>query len=276
MKKRMMSILAGTLALLLLLTAAAGALAKGGKIAYNQVNLSVFSEPKVTVGQTYRLENGLEIPSSINYTNEAGGETTYVPIRMLAELLDANLTWNSETKTADFAALRSVTPSDVIISSGTGDPPADDIPDKPSYGQKAGAFEEIDPGTVSMREDIEQHIPMNYMKNTRVQYSYDSNFPEYTLNVHPIRGDYIIYTVTNNGQKVRYTTVLHQNPLAAARGESFSRVRVKPGETLVRVFRMDKDANDMDYYLTFGVRGDLDDRDSVTDVTVSLEQCFME
>ncbi len=275
MKKRIVSILAGTLALMLLLTAVAGALAKGGKVAYNQVNLSVFSEPKVTAGQTYRLANGLEIPSSINYTNEAGGDTTYVPIRMLAELMDANLTWNQETKTADFAALQSVTPSDIIISVGTGDPPADDIPERPSYGQRAGAFEEIDPSTVSMQEDEEQHVPMNYMRNTRVQYSYDSSFPVYTMNVHPIHGDYIIYTVTNNGQKRQYTTVLHQNPLDAAQAEPFSKVLVKPGETLVRVFRVDKDANSMDCYLAFGVGEDYD-RTSGSDVTVSLKQCFME
>ncbi len=274
MKKRIASILTGTLALLLLLTAAAGALAKGRKIAYNQVNLSVFSEPKVTVGQTYRLENGLEIPSSINYTNEAGGDTTYVPIRMLAELMDANLTWNNETKTADFAALQSVTPSDVIISFGTGDPPADDIPERPSYGQRAGAFEEIDPSTVSMQEDVERHGPMNYMRNTRVQYSYDSSFPKYTMKVHPIQGDYIIYTVTNNGQKRQYTTVLHQNPLDAAQAEPFSKVLVKPGETLVRVFHVGEAPNDMDCYLTFGVGEDYD-RASGSDVTVSLKQCFI-
>lgn len=274
MKKRIASILTGTLALLLLLTAAAGALAKGRKIAYNQVNLSVFSEPKVTVGQTYRLENGLEIPSSINYTNEAGGDTTYVPIRMLAELMDANLTWNQETKTADFAALQSVTPSDIIISVGTGDPPADDIPEKPSYGQRAGAFEEIDPSTVSMQEDVERHGPMNYMRNTRVQYSYDSSFPKYTMKVHPIQGDYIIYTVTNNGQKRQYTTVLHQNPLDAAQAEPFSKVLVKPGETLVRVFHVGEAPNDMDCYLTFGVGEDYD-RASGSDVTVSLKQCFI-
>lgn len=274
MKKRIVSTLAGMLVLLLLLTAAVGALAKGGKIAYNQVNLSVFSEPKVTVGQTYRLENGLEIPSSINYTNETGGDTTYVPVRMLAELLDANLTWNNETKTADFAALQSVTPSDVIISAGTGDPPVDDIPEKPSYGQRAGAFEEINASTVSMQEDDERHGPMNYMRNTRVQYSYDSSFPVYTMNVHPIHGDYIIYTVTNNGQKRQYTTVLHQNPLDAARAEPFSKVLVKPGETLVRVFHVDENPNDMDCYLTFGVGEDYD-RASGSDVTVSLKQCFM-
>ena len=275
MKKRMTIILTGTLALALLLTAAAGALSKGGKIAYNQVNLSVFGEPKVTAGQTYRLENGLEIPSSINYTHEAGGDTTYVPIRVLAELLGANLTWNSETKTADFAALQSVTPSDAIISSGTDSPPADDISGKPSYGQRAGAFEEIDPGTLSMREDSERHMPMNYIKDMRAQYPYGCDFPEYTLDVRPVRGEYIVYTVTNNGQKQQYATVVHQNPLDAARAEAFSKAAVKPGETLVRVFRVDEDANRMDCSLTFGVRGDLDDR-SDSDVTVSLTQCFME
>lgn len=94
------------------------------------------------------------------------------------------------------------------------------------------------------------------------------------MKVHPIQGDYIIYTVTNNGQKRQYTTVLHQNPLDAAQAEPFSKVLVKPGETLVRVFHVGEAPNDMDCYLTFGVGEDYD-RASGSDVTVSLKQCFI-
>lgn len=254
-------------------TEGAGALSKEGEVAYNQVNLSVFGKLKAAAGQNYRLSNGLEIPSTINYTSEAGGGTIYVPIRMIAELLNANLTWDNQTKTADFAGFGG--PVKASISSGTEAAPADEIPEKPSYGQKAGAFEEIDPSTVSMRENIEEQIPLNYLKNTRIQYEADSNFPEYTLKVRPEQGDYIIFTVTNNSQEPRYTSVLHQNPLDASHAEPFSRVPVNPGETLVRVFHAGKDANPMDYTLCFDVGKDLDLRAS-TDVTVSLKQCFFE
>ena len=266
--KKLLSFLAGMLTTAMLLTAAVPALAAEGGVEYGQIGIRFFGRQEVEAGDLYTAPNGQQVPSSITYIDAAGGKTNYLSVRQLSELFGVDIRWDASAQSVEIGPASTGGIKDVEISSGTGEAPKRGVSEKPQFGQTIGAFEEIDPGTVSQLKDTEE-VPVSYLKDTRVQYQY-SGFPEYTVDVSTEHGQYLIYTVTNNGQKEQYTTVAHKNIGGSSR-ERFSSVLVQPGETVVRAFRVDKNANPLSYSLTFGVGGAFD-YDLGTDVTVSLEQ----
>ena len=77
--------------------------ATNGQVSFNQIGIRLFGESKVTAGESYKAPNGQEVPSVITYTDEAGGKTNYLSVKQLSELLDAEVSWNSETNSVDFA-----------------------------------------------------------------------------------------------------------------------------------------------------------------------------
>ncbi len=257
--------LAGMLTMVMLSLVVVSALAAGDSVEYGKIGICIFGKQEVTAGDMYTAPNGQKTPSSITYIDAAGGKTNYLSVRQLSELLGFDVSWNASAQSVDIGSTNNS--QNVTVSSGTGESLERDISEKPQFRQKIGAFEEISPSTVSKLKDAED-LPVSYLKDTRIQYQY-YGFPEYTVNVSAERGQYLIYTVTNNGQKDQYTTVAHKSTLGAR--EAFSSVLVQPGETVVRAFRVDKNANPLDYSLNFGVGGAID-RDLGTDVTVSLEQ----
>ncbi|MCH5352087.1 MAG: hypothetical protein J1E06_01240 [Acutalibacter sp.] len=266
--KKLLSFLAGMLTAVMLSMAVVPALAAGGGVEYGQVGIRFFGKQKVEAGDLYAAPNGQQVPSSITYIDAAGGKTNYLSIRQLSELFGVDIRWDASAQSVEIGSAGTGGINDVAISTGTGEAPKRGISEKPQFGQKIGAFEEIDPSTVSELKDTGE-VPVSYLKDTRVQYQY-YGFPEYTVDVSSEHGQYLIYTVTNNGQKEQYTMVAHKNIGGNSR-ELFSSVLVQPGETVVRAFRVDKNANPLDYSLTFGVGGTID-FDLGTDVTVSLEQ----
>ena len=266
--KKLLSFLAGMLTAVMLSMAVVPALAAGGGVEYGQVGIRFFGKQKVEAGDLYTAPNGQRVPSSITYIDAAGGKTNYLSVRQLSELFGVDIRWDASAQSVEIGSTGTSGINDVAISTGTGEAPKRGISEKPQFGQKIGAFEEIDPGTVSELKDTGER-PVSYLKDTRVQYQY-SGFPEYTVDVSTEHGQYLVYTVTNNGQKEQYTTVAHKNIGGSSR-ERFSSVLIQPGEPVVRAFRVDKNANPLDYSLTFGVGGTID-FDLGTDVIVSLEQ----
>ncbi len=245
--------------------------AEKDRVEYGQAGVRLFGEQVVEPGGLYTLPDGQRVPSTICYTGAEGEGVIYLPVQQISELLGIETAWNAAANSVDIAA-----PSrgEVVITSGLGsasDPDKDvpKAPQKPRYGQRIGAFEEVDPLTYSPLEDTID-LPVSYMKDTRIQYQ-DFGFSNYTVQISPLRGRYLMYTVTNNGNKNQTSQVIQKNLFSPGSWKSFTSVLVKPGETVVRAFRVDPDARPFEYSLTFGVGGSLDLYYG-TDVTVSLEQ----
>jgi len=75
------------------------ALAASGKATFNFVNVSLRGERKIAAGADITVANGQKVPSSILYTDVAGGKTNYLPIRAISELLGISIDYDSATRT---------------------------------------------------------------------------------------------------------------------------------------------------------------------------------
>lgn len=100
MKKRLPTFLAGMLTATLIFGLGATALAVTGAIGtveYNTVGLMQDGEQVFYAGEDYILGNGYLAPTSILFTDPSGNGTTYLPVRRIAELFDAQIGWNGQT-----------------------------------------------------------------------------------------------------------------------------------------------------------------------------------
>lgn len=251
----------------LLAAAVLPAAASGGQVSFGQIGVRLFGQPQFTAGETYTAPNGQTVPSSITYTDAAGGKTNYLSVRQIGDLLDADVRWNAAANSVDIAPLPT---GDATVSSG--DTTGGDYLTAPTYGQKIGAFEELDPQTVAAVQNPQEH-PVVHLQDVRVQYQI-FDFPTYTDTIAYEHGAYLVYSVTNNGTQLCTSQVYRQPTISTGTWERFDEVAVQPGQTLTRVFRVSKDANPLEYTLKFDVGGgfDPDNRDAVHDVTVSLLQ----
>ena len=267
---------AGMLAMALIVTLAEPVFAAGGGVAYNQVGIRVMREQQVKAGETYTAPNGQQIPSVITYTDAAGGKSNYISIRQLEDLIDADISWDSESNSVDIGVFSPPGHVSVTVDTKSGDQESDPTPaNAPEYGLTIGNLEEIDPKTV---QDVVTADPkvypggIMYAYNTRVQYS-DGGFPDITASPRYANGEYLVYTVTNNGKIPKEVKVSRKISVSLGRWEKFPVLYVQPGETLVRVFRVlpDEETHPMQRTFEFGVGGSPDYHDDA-DVTVSLVQ----
>lgn len=267
---------AGMLAMALIVTLAEPVFAAGGGVAYNQVGIRVMREQQVKAGETYTAPNGQQIPSVITYTDAAGGKSNYISIRQLEDLIDADISWDSESNSVDIGVFSPPGHVSVTVDTKSGDQESDPTPaNAPEYGLTIGNLEEIDPKTV---QDVVTADPkvypggIMYAYNTRVQYS-DGGFPDITASPRYANGEYLVYTVTNNGKIPKEVKVSRKISVSLGRWEKFPVLYVQPGETLVRVFRVlpDEETHPMQRTFEFGVGGSSDYHDDA-DVTVSLVQ----
>lgn len=99
MKKRFPGFLTGCLTTVAVLALGTSVLAASGQVTFNFANVTLDGETKFTAGTTITAANGQEVPSSILYTDAAGGKTNYLPIRAISELLGVEIDYDSATKT---------------------------------------------------------------------------------------------------------------------------------------------------------------------------------
>ena len=100
MKTRRSAFLSGCLTTLLLLTLGTSVLAASGQISFNVCSVAVDGETEITAGSAITASNGQQIPSSILYTDAAGGGTNYLPLRTISQLLGVEVGYDADTKTA--------------------------------------------------------------------------------------------------------------------------------------------------------------------------------
>ena len=80
-----------SLVLTLMLTPA---IAESIDVMFNAINIKINSVQVASVGQSYRLDSGEEVPFSILYKG-----TTYLPLRKIGELYDKDVQWDGASNT---------------------------------------------------------------------------------------------------------------------------------------------------------------------------------
>lgn len=99
MRKHLPSFLSGFLTAVLAVGMCASALAASGQLTYNAVSIALRGERRITAGTTIAAPNGQQVPSSILYTDEAGGKTHYLPIRAVSDLLGVDIGYDCADRT---------------------------------------------------------------------------------------------------------------------------------------------------------------------------------
>ena len=98
-KTGLVPFVSGVLSTALIFGLATTALAASGTISLNTVNLNLNRKAVFAQGEELTNDAGRTIPSSITYTDEAGGDTTYLPLAYIARLLDTQIAWDQATQT---------------------------------------------------------------------------------------------------------------------------------------------------------------------------------
>lgn len=265
--KRLSTFAAGMAAMAILITVVTPAFAAENQITFNRVGIRTFGEQRVTVGGSYTAPNGQKVPSSITYTDAAGGKTNYLSVRQICELLDATVSWNAAANSVDIAAPKSG--GDVTVGVGRATETEELL--KPEYGKIVGGLEEIDPSTVDEIINNPEYRTRNTARNMKVQFS-DSDFPGLTLDCLRYAGPYVVFSVTNNGPRTVYSEVRRFVTISAGEHEDFARVSIPSGETLIRVFRIMDDAHPLQTTFEFDVDAPVDLNPAENNITISLLQ----
>ena len=99
MKKRFSSFAAGAMTATMIMGLCGTALAANGNVSFSFANIALDGQVKYSAGSTITAPNGQQVPSSILYTDAAGGKTNYLPIRAVTELLNTDIGYDSASKT---------------------------------------------------------------------------------------------------------------------------------------------------------------------------------
>ena len=211
------------------------------RITYNTSNFSVFNgTPQIQSGESYVAANGQEVPSSILYTDEAGGISNFLSVSRIAELLDADVRWDSKTNTVDF---------------GTATTPAPDTENHP--------FTEL-----VWSEGVE-HSENAWEHLKEASFQSESAFSQ-TFQCRPDLGEYVLVQVTNQGEKPVSFAVSRVKTIGQR--QDFPTDVVQPGETLCRVFSVDESGNELTSNLNITVRPVQGADSAPLDIVVDVSQ----
>ena len=209
--------LGGVLATILTAGCLTTALAASGLVSFNPVNLDLNGRTIFASGDTLKTEGGQEIPSSIVYTDQAGGGTTYLPLRTIANLLDVPITWDGGETTV---VLGRSDPGGITVESGTGASAWDSLP-LHQAGKTAGPFAEVQPdarkGGIMLLEETQFRSGSDFSRD----------IPFVGAN-----GRYVSITVTNNGTQ----PLLFQAGHLYATGRDMLATQIPAGATVTRTF----------------------------------------
>lgn len=85
------------------------AVAENVEVFFNRVAINVDGIDVATWGEEYVLDNGDAVPYSITYNN-----TTYLPMRKLAELMDKEIYWNGDSKKVSLTAKQETNTQEIL------------------------------------------------------------------------------------------------------------------------------------------------------------------
>lgn len=211
----------GILAAVLTMGCVTTVLAASGLVEFSPVGLQLNRKAVFSAGDSVETESGQSVPSSLLYTDAAGGGTTYLPLRTIAQLLDVPITWDGGNNTIVLG--RSGTGgSEVIV--GELEQNWDELP-LDQAGEKMGPFGEVEP--------VRQQTGIHLLEDTK--YCSDSDFSR-DIPFIGANGRYLSITVTNNGDK----PLLFQAGHLYATGRDMLSTKIPAGATVTRTFEAEK------------------------------------
>ena len=216
-KRPVIPFLSGVLATVLTMGCVTTALAASGLVQFSPVGLQLNGKAIFAAGDSVNTENGQSVPSSIVYTDEAGGGTTYLPLRTIANLLDVPITWDGAETTV---VLGRGDGGGITVEPGTGASAWDSLP-LHQAGKTAGPFAEVQPdarkGGIMLLEEIQFRSGSDFSRD----------IPFVGAN-----GRYVSITVTNNGTQ----PLLFQAGHLYATGRDMLATQIPAGATVTRTF----------------------------------------
>ena len=244
MKKKLTSILCGSLAVLMLSSLSVPVLAAGltGKITYNQAGVARFGKTMIEKGSSITAPNGQTVPGVITYTDATGATTNYLPIKKIGELMDANVFWDAENG----RVMIGKAPGGVTAS--VGEIAEEEWATAPVLGTKAGLFTEV---AVSTLDSSWQRTSAPY----RMKAAFENGLVNYEIPGYPGQISYV--SVTNNCDDVQRVYICRKPSVACGEDyEYFTDVKIMPGETMKRAFLLDESASSLQTTLLMTVTGE--------------------
>ena len=216
-KRPVIPFLSGVLATVLTMGCVTTALAASGLVQFSPVGLQLNGKAIFAAGDSVNTESGQSVPSSIVYTDEAGGGTTYLPLRTIANLLDVPITWDGGETTI---VLGRGDGGGITVEPGTGASAWDSLP-LHQAGKTAGPFAEVQPdarkGGIMLLEETQFRSGSDFSRD----------IPFVGAN-----GRYVSITVTNNGTQ----PLLFQAGHLYATGRDMLATQIPAGATVTRTF----------------------------------------
>ena len=216
-KRPVIPFLSGVLATVLTMGCVTTALAASGLVQFSPVGLQLNGKAIFAAGDSVNTESGQSVPSSIVYTDEAGGGTTYLPLRTIANLLDVPITWDGGETTV---VLGRGDGGGITVEPGTGASAWDSLP-LHQAGKTAGPFAEVQPdarkGGIMLLEETQFRSGSDFSRD----------IPFVGAN-----GRYVSITVTNNGTQ----PLLFQAGHLYATGRDMLATQIPAGATVTRTF----------------------------------------
>ena len=216
-KRPVIPFLSGVLATVLTMGCVTTALAASGLVQFSPVGLQLNGKAIFAAGDSVNTESGQSVPSSIVYTDEAGGGTTYLPLRTIANLLDVPITWDGAETTV---VLGRGDGGGITVEPGTGASAWDSLP-LHQAGKTAGPFAEVQPdarkGGIMLLEETQFRSGSDFSRD----------IPFVGAN-----GRYVSITVTNNGTQ----PLLFQAGHLYATGRDMLASQIPAGATVTRTF----------------------------------------
>lgn len=216
-KRPVIPFLSGVLATVLTMGCVTTALAASGLVQFSPVGLQLNGKAIFAAGDSVNTESGQSVPSSIVYTDETGGGTTYLPLRTIANLLDVPITWDGAETTV---VLGRGDGGGITVEPGTGASAWDSLP-LHQAGKTAGPFAEVQPdarkGGIMLLEETQFRSGSDFSRD----------IPFVGAN-----GRYVSITVTNNGTQ----PLLFQAGHLYATGRDMLATQIPAGATVTRTF----------------------------------------
>lgn len=221
-KRKLSAFIAGMLSGVMLIGCGTAALAAtGGEVTFGRMGLTINGRAVIQAEETMVNANGCEIPSAIVYTDEQGGDTTYLSIRAISELLDIPVSWEPGMV---YLGYKPSSGSDITISNSIGSPEL--WAERPLHraGAKAGPYTELEPYWPS-EEEVESWKLLNVPLSDR--FSAGGTY-------YPLEGEgYCAISVTNTTGR---DLVFSISCPATITRDYFPDTVIPAGETAVRTF----------------------------------------
>lgn len=254
--------LTGAITMLLVIALAIPALAASGVLRIGGPNLSVLGE-KVNGDERFTGENGAQIPVTLTYTDELGGNSTFVSLRKVAELLDTSIQWDAATNTVSFGEMAGKGLPEILPGQSGVD--ASNTVREPQLGVQVGPFTEVAP-----RAKGEKGLPTVLLETT--DFRSLTGFLNQRYYVFPEYGNYVEIEVTNHGEAVGMLVSRPNFVSDGSRSGLFSNVRLEKGQTITRAFTLEEGAAYVQSFLRLDVEGIFDGQYHDTDITVKVTQ----